>query len=181
MTGFKKISYYDLRAESLHSKLPSIIGRREELARLTRIINRRMNNNCLIVAPSGAGKTTLIRDWIDRICQEENYQELQFIQFETNHLNDLADTIEADPRYLPRYLEALATLPPCILFIDDFGHAGFDNSNLINLTARLYTDVLKKPGIRVVFSLQPHEYAWLQYKHPSFLQFFETVILKDQT
>lgn len=177
MSSFKKIGYYDLHRESTRGKLPSIIGRKEELARLTRIVNRRINNNCLIVAPSGAGKTTLVRGWVSQVCRKKEYQKLQFIELETNHLNDLSDADEIDLNYF----KALAALPPCVLFIDNFGRVGFENSALVSRLMRIYTGVLKRPDIRVIISLQPREHAWLQSKHPAFLQSFETITLKSQT
>lgn len=176
MTNFKKIGYYNLRLENLSSKLPQLIGRREEIARLTRIINRRLNNNCLIVAPSGAGKTTLVYRWLVSLKEKEACRKLQFIQFETEHLNNLSDMDELDPRYA----HALATLPPSVLFIDDFGRAAFENSQLINRVMRIYSNTLKRPDVRVVFTLQTHEYSWLSRKHPAFLQSFETITLKNQ-
>jgi len=59
MAEFKKIPYYSLRAEALVGTLPTLVGRAEEQERLTRVINRRINNNALIVGPSGIGKSSL--------------------------------------------------------------------------------------------------------------------------
>ncbi len=177
MTSFRKIGYYDLREECAQNKLPSLVGRKEELARLRRTINRRTNNNCLILAPRGAGKTTLIRGWISEIHRREEYQKLQLIELETDHLNELSDTEEIDPRYS----KALKSLPPSILFIDDFGRTSIHNPAFLTRFMRIYGEVLKRPDVRVVVSIEPREHAWLQDRHPALLQSFETMVLKSQT
>ena len=175
MANFQKIIYHDLRLEA--AKLPPVIGRAEESERLTRIINRRMSNNVLLVGPAGIGKTTLVYGWLRQLAEQEAYRHLQFIQFDTEHLHSLYNSDESDSRYA----DAFASLPPCVLFIDNFGQAAYNSSSLVNRMARLYSMLLKKPEVRIVLALQPNEHAWLVREHPSFIQSFETITLKTQT
>lgn len=176
MADFKKIPYYSLRAEALVGTLPVIIGRAQEQERLTRVINRRINNNALLVGPSGIGKTTLVYGWLKRLSEQENYDSLQFIQFDTDHFYGIDDAGNSK-----MYRDALGTLPPCVLFIDNFGRAVRQSSSIVHQLMRLYDMALKKPEVRVVIALQPHEHAWLEREHPAFVQLFETIPVKQQT
>ncbi|MDO8602112.1 MAG: AAA family ATPase [bacterium] len=174
MANFQKIKYHNLRVEA--AKLPTLVGRAPELDRLTRVIGRKINNNVLLVGPAGIGKTTLAYGWIQKLCRDAAYQHLQFIQFDTEHLYALCNADEGDNYYA----EAFATLPPCILFIDNFGQTAHNSSNSVSRISRLYTTLFKKPDVRIVLTLQPHEYSWLAREHPSFTNSFETILLKSQ-
>ena len=55
MKTFKKTEYHDLREEISLGKFPKVVGRIEEMDRLTRIANRSINNNIVIVGLSGTG------------------------------------------------------------------------------------------------------------------------------
>ncbi len=133
MADFKKIPYYSLRAEALIGTLPVLIGRAQEQERLTRVINRRINNNALIVGPSGIGKTTLAYGWLKRLSEQEKYDGLQLIQFDTDHFYGIDDVMGGGKVYR----EALASLPPCVLFIDNFGRAMRQSSSFVHQVMRL--------------------------------------------
>jgi len=177
MSIFKKITYHDLREEVLALRLPLVIGRADETARLSRIVGRRINNNVLIVGPEGIGKTALVYGWIRQISQRAQYQSLAFVQLDTEHLHALDDSDASEEQYA----EALARIPASVLFIDDFGREVYRNTNLVQRIYRLYKNLLKERNVRLVFTLQPHEYAWLEREHPAFVHLFETVVLKNQT
>ncbi len=177
MASSKKIGYYDLRAEALRGNLPRLVGRQEELERLFRIVNRRLRNNCAIVAPPGAGKSALLRGFAAAAAQNEKYRRLAVVELQTGHLHDIPEGAEGDARYA----EALEALPPGILLMDDFGRALFGNAVLAGRLARFYAELLKKPDVRIILTMEPQEHAWLWRKHPAFLQSFETLNLKVQT
>src|SRR3989338_5352781 len=80
-----------------------------------------------------------------------------------------------------RYAEALTHLPPCVLFIDDFGREICKNVSLTQRVYRLYKHILTQPNIHVILTLEPHEYAWLEREFPAFAHVFETIVLKNQT
>lgn len=168
MTSPKKIGYYDLREENRQGKLPALVGRKTELANLTRILSRRVANNCLIVSPSGLGKTTLVYGLISSLCRDKRYQELQFIQLEADELD-------------PRYSHAFASLPPSTLFIDGLGGVQLENSNFISRFSKLLNGAAKRPDVRVILTLESREHAWLESKHPTFLRSFEVIFLKNQS
>jgi ATP-dependent Clp protease ATP-binding subunit ClpA len=177
MNTLRKVSYYDLREEFHAGKIPPIVGRMEESERLTRVIGRRINNNALIVAPSGAGKSALVYGWLREFTKVPRYNSLHLFQFDADHLT----SYEPGSEHGMRFREALEKLPPSILFIDNFGRAIHNNSHLVQQVSHLYNSLLKGSDVRVVLTLEPHNYAWLEREHPAFVQLFETITLKNQT
>ncbi len=173
----KKISYSNLREEASAGKLPALVGRFEEIERLDRIVNRRVNNNVALVAPSGAGKTGLVYGWMRHLASREEFASLELLQFDVEHLYALDD----DAALEERYLEAFAHLPRCVLFIDDFGREVTRNTALMQRVFRVYKRILKEPNIHVVLALTPQEYEWFEREFAAFLHLFETIMLKEQT
>ncbi len=176
MSTVQKIEYYDLREAALEKRVPALIGRREETERLDRVIRRRINNNAIIVGEDGIGKTTLVYGWVRRKCLTGKDGNLAFLQFGAEHLRALEEDTGAEERYA----EAFSTLPACVLFIDDFGRAAHRNSALVHRVQRLYADLLKRPDVHVVLTLEPQECSWLEREHPAFARQFEIVALKKQ-
>jgi len=177
MSVFKKIKYHDLREEASAGRLPAIIGRIAEIERLNRVVGRRINNNALVVGPNGIGKTALVYGWIRHMNRSTQYQSLAFLQLDIEHLYAL----DGDDASEEQYTEALASLPPCVLFIDDFGREVYRNAALVQRVCRLYKNVLKGQKVRLVLTLEPHEYAWLEREHSAFVRLFETTALKNQS
>jgi ATP-dependent Clp protease ATP-binding subunit ClpC len=173
-TKQQKIEYYNLREEALAGKLPTSIGRKDETERLTRVVGRRLNNNALVVGPSGIGKTALVYGWMKKLSMREQYDSFQLIQFDAEHLYEMNSSGDSHIQ------EALENLPVCILFIDNFGRAVHNNANLTQNIFRLFTSILKESDVRVVFTLEPQEYAWLEREYPAFINLFEIIQLKNQ-
>jgi len=177
MSNPKKITYYNLREEALAGRLPAVIGRSDEMGRLNRIVSRRVNNNALIVGSGGIGKTALIYGWIRQMSKRGQHESYAFLQLDTEHVYALDGNAALDERYA----EALTHLPPCVLFIDDFGREICKNVSLTQRVYRLYKHILTQPNIHVILTLEPHEYAWLEREYPAFAHVFETIVLKNQT
>ncbi|HUX35726.1 MAG TPA: AAA family ATPase, partial [Candidatus Paceibacterota bacterium] len=174
MIDFEKIPYHDLRAENERGILPKLVGRKEELQRLSRVLGRRMNNNCFIVGPSGIGKTAFVYGWFERACRNEANGKQALVQFDAGHLQKLGT---ADDAY---YEQALKTLPASVIFIDDFGRVMYNNNAMTQRLTRLYGTFLKRPDVQVIATLQPQEYAWLSEEYPAFARLFEVITLKTQ-
>ena len=175
MSNFKKIEYYNLREEMLAGKLPNVIGRKEEMERLTRVISRRINNNVIIVGQSGIGKTMTVYGWIKYLSQHEQYQSLGFIQFDSEHLYDFDNDEQRES-----FVEPFAKLPPCVAFIDNFGRVVHNNVFLLRKLSRLYDALLKSLEVRMVLTLEPQELVWLEKEYPTFVQLFEIITIKNQ-
>src|SRR3989338_17828 len=160
----KKIDYHDLRIEIPERRVPACIGRTEEMERLSRIMGRRMNSNALIVGPGGIGKSVFVYGWMRRSYHVQQCSSLALLQLDIEHLHIL----DADADAEERFSEALSLLTSCVLFVDDFGHAVYQNSALVQRVYRLYKQMLKRPDVHVVLSLEPHEYAYVEREHPAF-------------
>lgn len=176
MKNFKKTEYFDLREESALGKLPKVIGRTEEMERLTRIINRSINNNIIVVGGSGTGKTSLVYGWVENTAKQNKYKDIGFVQLESEHLFNF-DSNSEEGVY---FKNVMSELPACILFIDNLGRIVYGNSNLLQNTARLYNDILKNPAVKVIITMEPKEYSFIEREYPAFIKMFETIRLKKQ-
>ncbi len=172
-----KITYYDLRLEADGKRLPELVGRYEEKERLSRILGRRVHNNALVVGPDGIGKSALAYGWIQKMMRDQNYANHQFLQLDASHLYAL----DENPSFEERFAEAFAHVPSCTLLVDDFGREVHKNTALLQRAYRLYKPLLKRPDVQVIFTLEPHEYAWIEREIPAFLHSFETLEIKTQS
>src|SRR5437868_1082595 len=120
MSDFTKIAYYDLRWEGLKGRLKApLVGRTEELARMSRVVKRSLNNNCLVVGPSGIGKTALIHGWAKNMLSHAGENGGRpIIQLDAESFQGLHSSASVP---LQKYKEALETLPSSVIFIDGFG------------------------------------------------------------
>lgn len=173
----KKITYYNLREEALAGRLPAIVGRQSEIERLNRLLGRRVKNNVLIVGPTGIGKTALVYGWMRHMSQRAQYDSYAFLELDPEHLH----VLDGEGNWEERYAEALAHMPSCVLFIDDFGREVSRNRVLTQRIYRLYKQLFTEPNVHVVLTLEPHEYEWLEREYPAFVHAFETIVLKNQT
>ena len=175
MTDTKKITYYNLREEA--PRLPTVVGRANEMERLCRIFGRRIKNNALIVGPDGIGKSMLVYGTMKRMGADAKYDSYTLLQFDTSHLYAL----DAEDALEERYAEAFSYLPHSVVFVDDFGREVCRNTGLAHRMYRLYKKLLKDEHIHVVLTLEPHEFAWLEQEHPALVHEFEIITLKNQT
>ncbi len=176
MSDFSKIIYYDLRWEALQGRLQPIIGRTEELARISRVTKRRLHNNCFVVGPSGIGKTALVREWA-RHSQHSGYAG-HIIQLDSESFQALNASAGLP---LQKYKEALSALPDCALVIDDFGQLIHNKPAILHIMAQLLKPLAEKPGIQLVLTADEREYKWLAEQQPGFINLFETLPLKSQS
>ncbi|OGI60224.1 hypothetical protein A2814_02735 [Candidatus Nomurabacteria bacterium RIFCSPHIGHO2_01_FULL_38_19] len=176
MKTFKRTEYHDLREEIALGKLPKFVGRIDEMDRLTRIANRSINNNVIMVGLSGTGKTSLVYGWVEKMIKQDRYKHLGFVQLGNEHLFRF-DSGSEEGIY---FKNVMNELPSCVLFIDNFGRSVYGNPSLLQNIARLYYDVLKNPEVKVILTIEPKEYNFIEREYPAFIKVFETVRLKKQ-
>ncbi len=175
---FSKVRYYDLRLEALKGRLKDIVGRREELSRLTRVIGRTMNNNCLIVGSSGIGKTVLVHAWAKQCLQEAPKNTLPIVEFDAESFEVFNSTA---PIPFQRYVEALESLPKCVLFIDNFGHLIYNKATVLHAMFQLLKPHVENGKIQLLLVMEQTEFKWLEAESPSLLNLFEVIVVKSQS
>ena len=79
-----------------------------------------------------------------------------------------------------RYQEAFAGIPPCVLFIDSFGSLAHNKPAAFQQMVRLLCGLAKRPDVQVILGVSPQELVWMEHEDPSFIQFFERIMLKQQ-
>ncbi len=175
---FTKISYLDLKWESKHKRLPTVIGRAEESTRLNRILLRTTSNSCLVVGKTGIGVTRFLHGWAKQISDMAVFSRYRLVELEAENFHNL----NTGPNgFSSRYLEAVASLPePIIVIVDGFGSVIYNKPGLLHSMTRLFRSLAEHPQNRLVLSLEPHEHAWLEEQDPGFFRLFETLFLKTQ-
>ncbi len=180
-TEISKITYYDLRWEARHGRLQPIVGRKEELARINRITSRRMNNNCLVVAPSGMGKTALLYGLatspLSPPYQGGDGGGLPLVVLEASNFHVLGGGGNVP---LGFFEDAFGALPSCVVCIDDFGALVYNKPVLLQNLSRLLQPHAKAGKVRFVLNCTPHEYAWISEQDPALVSSFELLTLKAQ-
>jgi ATP-dependent Clp protease ATP-binding subunit ClpC len=170
MKEFNKITYFDLKLEALKNRLPNLVGRTEEMRRLTRLVGRRIDNNSLIVGAGGIGKTTLVQAWVKKLHKAPSHSHIKFIQLRDENFYNIT----------PKHSDAINYLPKCVLFIDDFGAIVYNKPTNFQNLKLLISPLLENPDTQVILCLKPYEYEWVAEEDPAFLNWFETITLKTQ-
>jgi ATP-dependent Clp protease ATP-binding subunit ClpC len=112
----------NLTYKALHSELPEVIGREQEIDRIIEVLTRKTKNNPMLVGEPGVGKTAIIEGLAQRIITNDVPDSLlhkKILQLDINAL--VAGTIyrgQFEER-LKTLIEVLKMSPECILFIDE--------------------------------------------------------------
>ncbi len=178
MVDFNKISYYDLKLEAMKGRLAAVVGRRDEFSRISRVIARHIHNNCILVGNSGVGKTALIHGWAQSTLLDENRSMLPIVQLEAE---SFASFGSAGTIPLQRYKEAFESLPPCVLVIDDFGGIVYNKPSAVHTMLQLLRPVAESGQVQLMLVMETKEHKWLENEQPNFLNFFETIPVKEQS
>lgn len=177
MSEFTKIGYYDLKLETLKGRLQSIVGRKDEISRITRVSQRHFHNNCLIVGSNGVGKTSLVHGWIKNGLENDDREMPPIVQLEAESFNALGT---ATGPILQKYKEAMNSLPFCILFIDNFGQLVYKRPAVLNYMLELLKSAAESDKVRLLLTMESKEFKWLEAEQSNFLNFFEIIHLKPQ-
>lgn len=177
MPEFSKIAYYDLKFEALNGRLGNIVGRLDEMSRMSRVLSRRIHNNCMIVGSAGVGKTSLVNAWVKHSLADRKRKLPPVISFGAESF-DALNSSGAVP--LQKYKEALEGLPDCILFIDDFGQLVYNKPIALNYLIQLLKPLAENGKIQLILCLESKELKWLESQQPNFLQLFEAVNIAAQ-
>lgn len=161
----------------------NLIGRNEELNRITEVLCRKTKNNPVIVGESGVGKTALIQGLVSKITKKEVPEFLQ--DFKVFRLE--IGTLLAGAKFrgdleerIRQIAKELSTQNKIVLFIDDI-HSIFGNSNSGNsLDANnLLKPLLTSNKIRVIGATTFDDFAKTFEKDKALCRRFQKIELKE--
>jgi ATP-dependent Clp protease ATP-binding subunit ClpA len=177
MNDFTKISYFDLKLEAQAKRLPAVFGFEKEVARLNRVISRTIQNNTVITAPSGCGKTALVMAWAAQAKSNSAFFSKKIVMLNASTLQKIGQLQQSS---LTNYQEAFASMENCVLVVDSFGEMIYQSMGALQNWNTLLKPLFMKEGINVILTMQPEELAWLQENKSHFLSHFETIKLETQ-
>lgn len=161
----------------------NLIGRNEELNRITEVLCRKTKNNPVIVGESGVGKTALIQGLASKITKKEVPEFLQ--DFKVFRLE--IGTLLAGAKFrgdleerIRQIAKELSTQNKVVLFIDEI-HSIFGNSNSGNsLDANnLLKPLLTSNKIRVIGATTFDDFAKTFEKDKALCRRFQKIELKE--
>ena len=161
----------------------NLIGRDEELNRITEVLCRKTKNNPVIVGESGVGKTALIQGLASKITKKEVPEFLQ--DFKVFRLE--IGTLLAGAKFrgdleerIRQIAKELSTQNKVVLFIDEI-HSIFGNSNSGNgLDANnLLKPLLTSNKIRVIGATTFDDFAKTFEKDKALCRRFQKIELKE--
>ena len=169
-----RIKYYDLKHEQSTDRLPTLIGREEELMRITRTIARNFNHHLLVVGEQGLGKTTLLRGWVKQVLLTVQFPNFEFIEFGPQSFYQLQQT-----QNFTNFETAIGSLPQAVIICDNFGELWRNNENLWQQLHRLLSSIIESRIHRLILSCTPSDLMGI-YGDEAFLSNFEVLTLKAQ-
>lgn len=118
----------DLTALAREGRLPTIVGRRDEVGTLARYLQRTSKRNVLLVGASGVGKSAIV-EGLAQISSLDNaaaaLRSLRIIQFDSAELvSQTAPRADLEKR-LQAFVDEAASDPNLVLFFDDV-HVAFE-------------------------------------------------------
>ena len=112
----------DLTVAARSSKLDPVIGREDEIQRVTQILSRRTKNNPVLVGEPGVGKTAIVEAMAQRISTGEVPDTLQGKRLVTLDMGALVAGTKYRGEFeerLKKVIEEIKTSGNCVLFIDE--------------------------------------------------------------
>ena len=175
MIEFNRLIYFDLRQAKL--KLPDLVGRKDEIMRIQRILNRNFNNNCMLVANEGSGKTALALGLAKKLADDPHSKRLKLVSIEADSLKYLDSSQEV---LLNRYADAFLSIEKdTVVIIDGLGAICFNQPQLNRNLLRVLQPLVQSSATRMIFTATEKEFDWLRLQNPAFCNFLEEIRLKD--
>jgi ATP-dependent Clp protease ATP-binding subunit ClpA len=174
----------NLNEEAKNGRIDPIIGRENELVRITQILARRSKNNPILVGESGVGKTALIEGLAKNIVENkvpETLKDCQIFSLDMGSL--LAGTkYRGDfEKRLKTILHELSKIENSILFIDEIHTiigAGATSGGVMD-ASNLLKPVLGKNSVKFIGSTTFKEYRTVFEKDRALSRRFQKVDLDE--
>ncbi len=156
MSDQLQLRYEDLLSAARAIPPPPLVGRQRELSSLARSLNRRERNNVLLSGGPGVGKTALIQGFAARIAHRgADVPHLPLLRLDAAQLASLLR--QRERARIERVRNALQSLPPAIVVLDDFGVLAQEFSEEPWVLREVLAPFAARPGLRLVAAVTPAE------------------------
>ena len=176
----------DLTRLAAEGRLHPIIGRKEEITRLGRVLLRRERNNAILVGDAGVGKTCVVEGFAQRISSESVSEYFRSKRIVEIAMGDLV----AGTKYRGEFEERLQGIlkeamgdPDLILFIDEIHTvvgAGATAGDAMD-AANIMKPALARGDIRCIGATTTPEYRRHVEKDTAFQRRFEVIWVEEPT
>jgi len=175
----------DLTVEAAEGRLDPLIGREEELARITEILCRRTKNNPVLIGESGVGKTAIVEGLAQRIV---DHKVPSFLENKRILMLDLS-LIVAGTKYrgqfeerLKKIMSELKEAREVIVFIDELHTlVGAGSAEGTLDAANILKPALSRGEIQVIGATTPGEYRKSIEKDRALERRFQSVKIEPPT
>ena len=173
----------ELTEEARHGRLPTAIGRDQEIEEIIEILSCQNRNNPLIVGEPGVGKTALVEELANRVVAGRVPEKLREHKI---YLLSIA-TILAGAKFRGQFEERILglikelTQEKCILFIDDMHtmiSSGISRGGSLD-TASLFKPALIRGEIQAIGAAPYEEYRLNIEKETSLMRSFQIVNVEE--
>ena len=173
----------DITQQAIDGEIDPIIGRHKEVDMITNTLSRRTKNNVLIVGPSGAGKTAIIKGLALRIVNGEVPALANKRIFSLNLGALMGGTTYRGQleEKCAKLVQALAEMEDIILFVDEMHvlmGAGASSGNEKTSVAGLIKPALSTRRLQVIGCTTDKEVRIIQ-EDPAFIRRFNIIQLQE--
>lgn len=173
----------DITQQAIDGEIDPIIGRHKEVDMITNTLSRRTKNNVLIVGPSGAGKTAIIKGLALRIVNGEVPALANKRIFSLNLGALMGGTTYRGQleEKCAKLVQALADMEDIILFVDEMHvlmGAGSSSGNEKTSVAGLIKPALSARRLQVIGCTTDKEVRIIQ-DDPAFIRRFNIIQLQE--
>ena len=174
----------NLNEEALQGRIDPVIGRENELIRITQILARRSKNNPILVGESGVGKTALIEGLAKNIIDKKVPETLSNAQIFSLDMGSLLAGTKYRGDFEKRLkviLKDLSKIDNAILFIDEIHTiigAGATSGGVMD-ASNLLKPILGKSPIKFIGSTTFKEYRTVFEKDRALMRRFQRVTVDE--
>lgn len=174
----------DFTAQILSGHIDPIIGREDEINRLTQILSRRSKNNAILVGPAGVGKTAIAEGLAQRIAHNEVPESLQgkrVIALDVTNLfagTKYRGELEQRAKHLVKEIERAGR--SVILFVDEI-HTLIQSQGAegaLNISD-IFKPALARGDLQMIGATTEKEYAKYFKADSSLERRFQKILIKE--
>jgi ATP-dependent Clp protease ATP-binding subunit ClpA len=176
----------NLNEQAQLGKIDPLIGRKEDVERITQILCRRQKNNPLLVGEAGVGKTAIVEGLARMVVEEEVPDILAHATIYSLDLGSLVAGTKYRGDFEKRLKAVLAQLkkePEAVLFIDEIHTvigAGAASGGVMD-ASNLIKPVLASGDLRCIGSTTYQEFRGIFEKDRALARRFQKIDVKEPT